>query len=123
MRIFVAGIATEVNTFSPIFIGTEAFEDSLLARPGQHPETPTLCTAPLTEARKRAAAGEFELIEGTTAWADPGGLVNRKTYETLRDEILDQLRLRLDNTDEAERAATIDQLTQIAVLRMREVLS
>jgi microcystin degradation protein MlrC len=91
MRIFVAGIATEVNTFSPIFIGTEAFEDSLLARPGQHPETPTLCTAPLTEARKRAAAGEFELIEGTTAWADPGGLVSQKTYETLRDEILDQL--------------------------------
>jgi 2-oxo-4-hydroxy-4-carboxy-5-ureidoimidazoline decarboxylase len=38
-------------------------------------------------------------------------------------EILDHLRLRLDNTDEAERAATIDQLTQIAVLRMREALS
>jgi 2-oxo-4-hydroxy-4-carboxy-5-ureidoimidazoline decarboxylase len=38
-------------------------------------------------------------------------------------EILDQLRLRLDHTDEAERAATIDQLTQIAVLRMKEALS
>ena len=38
-------------------------------------------------------------------------------------DILEHLRHRLDNTDEAERAATIDQLTQIAVLRMREVLS
>lgn len=38
-------------------------------------------------------------------------------------EILDHLRHRLDNTDEAERAATVDQLTQIAVLRMREALS
>lgn len=38
-------------------------------------------------------------------------------------EILDHLRLRLDNTDEAERVATIDQLTQIAVLRMKEELS
>ena len=38
-------------------------------------------------------------------------------------EILDHLRHRLDNTDEAERAATIDQLTQIAVLRMKEALS
>lgn len=38
-------------------------------------------------------------------------------------EILDHLRLRLDNDDEAERATTIDQLTQIAVLRMREALS
>lgn len=95
MRIFVAGIATEVNTFSPIFIGLDDFRASLLARPGEHPETPTLCTAPLTEARRRAAAGEFELIEGTTAWADPGGLVNRTTYELLRDEILGQLRAAL----------------------------
>jgi 2-oxo-4-hydroxy-4-carboxy-5-ureidoimidazoline decarboxylase len=38
-------------------------------------------------------------------------------------DILDHLRRRLDNTDELERAATIDQLTQIAVLRMREALS
>src|SRR5688500_17553994 len=91
-RIFVAGIATEVNTFSPIFIGLEDFRASLLARPGEHPETPTLCTAPLTEARRRAAAGELELIEGTTAWADPGGLINRRTYELLRNEILGQLR-------------------------------
>lgn len=37
-------------------------------------------------------------------------------------EILDQLRLRLDNSDEAERAETLDQLTQIALLRVREVL-
>jgi len=38
-------------------------------------------------------------------------------------EILEHLRHRLDNTDELERAVTIDQLTQIAVLRMREMLS
>ncbi|ACM39217.1 conserved hypothetical protein [Allorhizobium ampelinum S4] len=31
------------------------------------------------------------LIEGTATWADPAGLVNRQTYESLRDEILDQL--------------------------------
>lgn len=38
-------------------------------------------------------------------------------------EILEHLRHRLDNSDELERAATIDQLTQIAVLRMKEALS
>jgi 2-oxo-4-hydroxy-4-carboxy-5-ureidoimidazoline decarboxylase len=37
-------------------------------------------------------------------------------------EILDALRRRLDNSDEAERAETVDQLTQIALLRAREVL-
>ena len=38
-------------------------------------------------------------------------------------EILQQLRLRLDNTDERERAETIAQLVQIAQLRAREMLS
>lgn len=38
-------------------------------------------------------------------------------------EILDQLRLRLDNSDAVERAETINQLTQIALLRFREVMS
>ncbi len=38
-------------------------------------------------------------------------------------EILDHLQQRLDNSDDLERAATIDQLTQIAQLRIREVLS
>ena len=38
-------------------------------------------------------------------------------------DVLDHLQHRLDNTDELERAATIDQLTQIAQLRIREVLS
>ncbi len=38
-------------------------------------------------------------------------------------EILEDLRRRLDNSDEAERAETVDQLTQIALLRVREVLA
>jgi microcystin degradation protein MlrC len=91
MRIFVAGLATEVNTFSPIFIGMEDFRRNLYAGPGQHDDRPTLVTSPLIHARRRAALGEFELIEGTVAWTDPGGLINRSTYETIRDEILGQL--------------------------------
>lgn len=38
-------------------------------------------------------------------------------------EILNQLRLRMDNSDELERAETINQLTQIALLRIQKVLS
>jgi 2-oxo-4-hydroxy-4-carboxy-5-ureidoimidazoline decarboxylase len=37
-------------------------------------------------------------------------------------QILDRLRRRLDHSDEHERAETIEQLTQIALLRLREVL-
>ncbi len=92
MRIFTAALATETNTFSPIAIDRRAFEASLYAPPGQHPATPTLCTAPITVGRELAAEQGFTLIEGTATWADPAGLINRDTYESLRDEILDQLR-------------------------------
>ncbi|MCT7374466.1 M81 family metallopeptidase [Chelativorans salis] len=92
MRLFTAALATETNTFSPICIDRRAFEASLYAPPGKHPPTPTLCTAPITVGRKVAAAKGWELIEGTAAWADPAGLINRETYEELRDEILAQLK-------------------------------
>ncbi len=91
MRVFVAALATETNTFSPIFIDRRGFEGSLYAPPGEHPETPTLCTAPITVGRTVCAAKGWTLVEGTAAWADPAGLVNRETYESLRDEILGQL--------------------------------
>ncbi len=91
-RIFTAALATETNTFSPIVIDRRGFEDSLYAPPGQHPDTPTLCTAPITVGRRVCAELGWTLIEGTAAWADPAGLVSRGAYETLRDEILDQLR-------------------------------
>lgn len=95
MRVFVAGLATEVNTFSPIFIGMENFRATMYARPGEHDDRPTLVSAPLIHARSYAAAGKITLFEGTVTWTDPGGLVNRETYETIRDEILDQLRAAL----------------------------
>ncbi|MDX7949672.1 M81 family metallopeptidase [Lichenihabitans sp. Uapishka_5] len=95
MRVFTAALATETNTFSPICIDRRAFEASLYAPPGQHPATPTLCTAPLTVGRRVAAERGWTLIEGTAAWADPAGLLNREAYESLRDEILDQLRAAL----------------------------
>lgn len=95
MRVFTAALATETNTFSPIAIDRRAFEASLYAPPGKHPETPTLCTAPITVGRELARELGFTLIEGTAAWADPAGLLNREAYESLRDEILDQLRAAL----------------------------
>src|SRR6478735_3339176 len=91
LRIFTAALATETNTFSPICVDRRAFEASLYAPPGGHPETPTLCTAPITVGRRVCREKAWTLIEGTAAWADPAGLVNRVTYERLRDEILGQL--------------------------------
>ncbi|MCP8938446.1 M81 family metallopeptidase [Alsobacter sp. SYSU M60028] len=95
MRLFVASLATETNTFSPLYVDRSAFESAFYCPPGTHPPTPTLCSAPVVAARARAAREGLTLIEGTATWAEPAGLVSREAYESLRDEILDQLRAAL----------------------------
>ncbi|MBN9026291.1 MAG: M81 family metallopeptidase, partial [Rhizobiales bacterium] len=92
MRIFAASLATETNTFSPVPTDRASFEMAFYAGPGQHPETPTLCSSPIVALRRRAKADGIDLVEGTATWAEPGGLLQRATFEGLRDEILDQLR-------------------------------
>lgn len=95
MRIFTASLATETNTFSPVPTDRASFEAAFYAGPGLHPETPTLCSAPMVVLRRRAREEGFTLIEGSAAWAEPGGLLQRAAYEGLRNEILDQLRAAL----------------------------
>lgn len=95
MRVFCASVATECNTFSPLRADFTDFAQSFYAAPGEHPETPTLCSAVFPALRRRAAAGEIDLIEGTATWAEPGGIVNAPTWDRLRNEVLDQLRAAL----------------------------
>ncbi|MCD9149604.1 M81 family metallopeptidase [Pseudophaeobacter flagellatus] len=95
MRVFCASVATECNTFSPLRADFTDFAQSFYAAPGEHPETPTLCSAVFPALRRRAVAGEIELIEGTATWAEPGGIVNAPTWDRLREEVLDQLRAAL----------------------------
>lgn len=92
MRMFAASIGTETNTFAPIPTALESFHESFYAPPGEHPDDAKLCTAPLWVARKRAKAEGWTLIEGSCSFAEPAGLVSREAYETLRDEVLAQLR-------------------------------
>ncbi len=96
MRVFTASLATETNTFAPVPTDRAAFEAAFYAAPGEHPDTPTLCSAVIPVLRRRAAADPgLEVIEGTAAWAEPGGYVRLDVYEALRDEILGQLRAAL----------------------------
>ena len=92
MRVFTATLGTETDTNSPIPTGWRAFEDTMLWRPGQHPDQPTEATGPLWACRRRAREHSWSVVEGTCAYAMPGGPVPQPVYETLRDEILQQLR-------------------------------
>jgi microcystin degradation protein MlrC len=96
MRLFSATIATETNTFSPLPTSLDAYRESVFLRPGEHPtDAPRMCTAPLFVARNRAAAEGFTLIEGSCFAASPAGTTNRADYESMRDEILLQLKAAL----------------------------
>jgi microcystin degradation protein MlrC len=91
MRIFTASLATETNTFSPVPTDRASFEQAFYAPPGKHPDTPTLCSSPIIALRRVKERENLDIVEGTAAWAEPGGIVQRQTYENLRDEILQQL--------------------------------
>jgi microcystin degradation protein MlrC len=91
VRLFAASLATETNTFAPLPIDRRAFT---VHPPGGHPDHPTPWAAPIAAAREAAAQGHA-IIEGSAAWADPAGMVGRAAYESLRDEILAQLRAAL----------------------------
>ena len=96
MRLFAATLATETNTFSPLPTSLASYKESVFLRPGEHPEdAPRMCTAPLFVARRRAKAEGFTLIEGSCFAASPAGTTNRQDYETMRDEILAQLKAAL----------------------------
>ena len=69
-----------------------AFEGAFYCPPGTHPDTPTLCSAPIVAARRRARSEGYTLIEGTASLGGAGRHWSRsEAYESLRDEILDQL--------------------------------
>ncbi len=86
MHIFSAGIITETNSFSPIPISYSAFEDAGIYR-GAHP--PSVMGSSITNALKKRG---LKVTEGLLTSAEPGGPVAREAYESLRDELLDDLR-------------------------------
>lgn len=91
-RLFTATFGTETNSFSPVPTGMTAFANTMLWRPGEHPAFATEATAPLWVARQQAKAGTLDLVEGTCAFAMPGGPVVADAYRAIRDEILEQLK-------------------------------
>ena len=95
MRVFSGSLATETNTFGPMPTGLASFRDRGYYRAGQHPEQMMLFSGPLWAARLRGRDAGWTLLEGMVAGAQPGGITTRHAYETLRDELLTDLRAAL----------------------------
>ena len=95
MRVFTAALATETNTFAPVPTGLASFKDREYFPAGQHPNHLTGSAGPLWALREVSAAKGWTVIEGLVASAQPGGTTTRHAYETLRDELLADLRAAL----------------------------
>lgn len=87
MRLFIAGLATETNTFAPMPTGSQAFEETFVSRTPTS-ETPNLFSAPLHEWRRMGEERGWEVTEGLCAAAQPSGITVRQVYEAYRDEIV-----------------------------------
>jgi len=87
MKLLIACLATETNTFSPMPTGRLAFEAGMVARDATQ-QPAMLLSAPLHEWRRMAEERGWEVVESLTAAAQPAGRTIRAVYEAFRDEIL-----------------------------------
>jgi microcystin degradation protein MlrC len=91
MKVFTAALCSETNCFAPQPSDMSLFEARGLFNGPDRPAVMTEEFALPELARRRAARGEFELVEGPCAAAEPGGMVPQAVYETLRDRLLGRL--------------------------------
>jgi microcystin degradation protein MlrC len=90
-RLFFAMLGTETNTFSPIPTGWNVWRQGTLRRCRDGEPTVSrrhTVYAPLYEAMD---ARGWTLVPGLQAFATPSGITPRHVWETLRDELLDEL--------------------------------
>lgn len=91
MRVFVGGVATETNTFSPMPTGMADYEPIL--RPEDLETTELRGMASVIGVLKELTeASGWEFVFGLHCFAQPAGKTVRSVYESLRDELLDRLK-------------------------------
>ncbi len=92
MKIFMAALATETNTFSPIPTGRASFLSREFFRNDASRNPPVFASIALIAWRKRGEAEGHDVAESLCAFAQPAGTTLGPVYEEFRDMILDDLR-------------------------------
>ena len=92
MKLFLASLGTETNTFSPLPTGYDNFKETYLVRAGNHGHTPFLFAVPLVLWRRQASKHGWSVVESLCTFAQPAGLTTRSVYESFRAEILRDLK-------------------------------
>ena len=91
MRMFMACLSTETNTFCDMPTARSGFEDFYMRRGTATEDTPNLMTEALHLWRSRAQALGWDVTESLSAIAEPAGLTVASTYNALSSAILDDL--------------------------------
>lgn len=92
MKVFIAGIDTETNTFATIPTGLHCFEDGFLAHGDATRKPANYHSVQLHVWRRLAEQRGWQVVESLCTFAEPGGTIIRSVYERLRDEILTDLK-------------------------------
>ncbi|MEW5422698.1 M81 family metallopeptidase [Amorphus sp. 3PC139-8] len=95
MKIFIASISTETNSFSPLPTGTLTFEEGGIAHGDASQKPIQYWSGPLKIWREAGEADGATVVESLTAHAQPAGITVRSVYEGFRDEILVDLKAAL----------------------------
>ena len=90
MRVFIACLGTETNTFSSLPTGEQTYRDTAVFDDDATRHAPNPFSLPLHIWRERAEAEGHRVIEGLCAFAQPAGRTIRRVYEGYRDRILEQ---------------------------------
>lgn len=128
MKLFMAALLTETNTFSPLPTGREAFLGNGFSRNAGSQAPPFWGNIPLIAWRRLAAEADIGVVESITANAQPGGTTTRAAFEELRELILADLRaagpvdIVLLNLHGAMVAEGYDDCESDLVRRVREIV-
>ena len=90
MRVFIACLGTETNTFSSLPTGEQTYRDTAVFDGDATRHEPNPFSLPLHIWREHAEAEGHEVAEGLCAFAQPAGRTIRRVYEGYRDRILEQ---------------------------------
>lgn len=91
MRVFLATLGTETNTFASFPTGIEDFRRCFWFENGIAEAPPSPWAAPAQHWLKRARAAGWEVVESLHAFAEPAGPTTRTAYEQMRDRVLSDL--------------------------------
>lgn len=92
MKLFIAGLSTETNSFSPLPTGMASFEEGSIHHGDATGDAVMYWTAPLHIWRDKAEDRGWQVVESLSAHAQPSGPTVKAVYEGFRDEILTDLK-------------------------------